>query len=406
MDRLAFGAIARAAPAPSAASHPRRALPVMVSHKEAQMKSPMRSVLLLSAFVGLALSLLVGCGGDNPVEPKATASHGPVTFDMETSLFQSAEILEPWGEDPTLRVILPDQTVLYRQLRTNHTWKEPADASKGVQATLTAEEERLVSAFDLDTGWFPSNSPIQFRFVFRASEGRIRAQMTGDMTVHGEYTKDSFNGSVGWVGDPDGGDLHLDAGVEMTGRVRVNVDAPWPLDDFHYEGNLPQSLFPSQNLMVDKNTPFTPFLLGDQTVECGGDIPGLTAPSMNIYGIDPLTLDYGMGLWGACNSTLEGDSLSYSLNDQCGCVISADDEASVAFAIEGAQTTLSPTVSYDGTGSIRYDLYLEPFAEIHLDLGVWEYSHRLAPARMTVPVIYVEKRLHAECTPTITLATP
>lgn len=102
---------------------------------------------------------------------------------------------------------------------------------------------------DLDTGWVPAGLPVQARF---------RAALVGGTQV-------AMNGQLvaGWptpmalqvAGDPGGGSLSLDYGVQLAARVRLNLDTG--VGDARWEGAIPY--VPMVDFRATSTTTFDPW---------------------------------------------------------------------------------------------------------------------------------------------------
>ena len=196
----------------------------------------------------------------------------PITFHAERGIFLSAEIVNPWTDNQILKVVLPDSTILYRDLKTNEIWKEYSQgAAYKKSTTLTESEYNLITGIDLDTGWIPEDVPLQVRLVFVASLGEIVADLPGDIKI--TYDDDDIqidqelDAQVGWDGDYYDGNLHMDAGLDFSAKWRVCLDF-WPL---YWCDSLGQDFVPPINYGFNTDCGFTPFLL-DGTEYCNAPI--------------------------------------------------------------------------------------------------------------------------------------
>jgi len=109
----------------------------------------------------------------------------------------------------------------------------------------THERELLgLQGIDLDTGWQPSGSAIQVRFLTHADDD-ILIEMPGDAVF------DWDTGEVHFVGDEQGGVFDVDVGVLLDGRFRFDLLGQ------QYES----SLIGPYELGIFRETMFTPYLL-------------------------------------------------------------------------------------------------------------------------------------------------
>ena len=90
-----------------------------------------------------------------------------------------------------------------------------------------------VDDFNWDSGWIPDGSPVQLRMILTAGNS-ITVEMPG------EAFYDWDTGEIHFEGDPDAGLFAINVGVDLVAQVKLDVDAPWPLDDIQVEtGDLP-----------------------------------------------------------------------------------------------------------------------------------------------------------------------
>lgn len=107
-----------------------------------------------------------------------------------------------------------------------------------------------VDDFNWDSGWIPDGSPVQLRMILTAGNS-ITVEMPG------EALYDWDTGEIHFEGDPDAGLFAINVGVDLVAQVKLDVDAPWPLDDIQVEtGDLPLV-----DLASIAESMFTPYLL-------------------------------------------------------------------------------------------------------------------------------------------------
>lgn len=107
------------------------------------------------------------------------------------------------------------------------------DGFAGCSRAAIAFEHRqgLPGEFELDTGWVPSGSPVQVRFrtafvghTALATRGQLQASWPEPMALEA-------------LGDPRGGTLESDYGVQFLSNVRLNLNTG--PQTFQWEGNVP-----------------------------------------------------------------------------------------------------------------------------------------------------------------------
>jgi len=333
------------------------------------------SVLLLLVYFSLLL-IITGCGGDKP-NPSSScntpvALTEPISFSADESLFLSAEILNSFSEDQILKVVLPDSSILYRDLNSNRVWKEEYNGSKYVESKSLSESDlNMVLAIDLDTGWQPSSGPFQVRFILRASEGRLSASLDGDMILE-SYVRprdDANDISLEVAGTNDGGTLHLEGGLEISARYRIgfHVNMPWPIPDldWDYENDIPY--FPNADWGVFDDVTFTPFMFGS-SVECEDDIDDqdVTFPIVGLP--DVLSLNLGAIIGGNAEGRLDSDSLYFNIGDDALAICTDGDYVLSSVERQGDSTTVSPSLTYAAKGHVKWDMTIRPAGQAVIDL--------------------------------------
>ncbi|MDH4035727.1 MAG: hypothetical protein OEV80_18190, partial [candidate division Zixibacteria bacterium] len=235
----------------------------------------------------------------------------PISFHAERGIFLSAEIINPGTDNQILKVVLPDSTILYRDLSTKRVWKEQSIGNRFSKSdSLTPDELDILNSLDLDTKWFPPGSPIQIRLFFKASLGKIVADLPGDVQLRyddGEVQPgQQLSTWLKWVGDQDGGNLHIEGGLEFGAMWKVVVDLPWPLPDINDSGNIP--LVPSVDLGFFRDCGFTPFLLNN-SLSCSDPLypSDIDIVCVGFPGIADLCV--GVNVGGDVTGNLSGNSV-------------------------------------------------------------------------------------------------
>ena len=330
----------------------------------------------------------------------------PITFHAERGIFLSAEIINPGTDYQILKVVLPDSTILYRDLSNNEVWKEQrTDGQSLTSSTLTEEELNLLSGLDLDTGWFPPSFPIQIRLFFKASLGKIVADLPGDVQLRYDDSEvqpgEQLSTWLKWVGDQGGGNLHMEGGLEFGAMWKVVVNLPWPLPDINDSGDIPGV---SQDLGFFRNCGFTPFLLNGM-LSCSDPIgpidflvpiPIPPPPSPPI-----LWLKIGASIGGTASGELSGNTI-------CGdsyCVSSEGQEKFFPVSISSCQTTVGVTNSYDSDFNLDWGLTIRPKGCLKVIVIPWElcfdpYTKHFHIYNQNVPLNfnrpYVEFQINGE----------
>jgi hypothetical protein len=154
----------------------------------------------------------------------------------------------------------------------------PPVAYEATPATLDFRIDRTAfGGTTLDTGWQPSSGPIQVRLVTHVGSG---ASLRALGAAH-----------LGWspvralwlVGEPNGGLLSLDAGIQVEAYLRLHLEVPLG-PTYHWEGLLPGA--PNFDFRFAASSTFTPFLLTGQSPDRVG-VKDLLPPK-RLYSI-PLT---------------------------------------------------------------------------------------------------------------------
>ncbi len=101
-----------------------------------------------------------------------------------------------------------------------------------------------LQGIDTDTGWQPSGSAIQVRFLTHADDD-VAIEMPGDAVF------DWDTGQVHFVGDEDGGAFDVDIGVLLEGRFRFDLVGQ----------QFESSLIGPYELGIFREATFTPYLL-------------------------------------------------------------------------------------------------------------------------------------------------
>jgi len=282
----------------------------------------------------------------------------PLTFHAERGIFLSAEILNPFTENQILKIVLPDSTILYRDLTNNEVWKEKKTKGQSLtSSTLTEEELHLLSGLKLDTGWIPEGWALQFRLIFQFSAGKIVADLPG--VVELSYDEDEIqvgkelNTQLKWIGDPDGGNLHMEGGIEWSVRCKVEIDFPWWFlwPNIYWEMDITDYI-PNTDLYFNSDCSFSPFLLKDNVTCIDNSFTGHDFERVfDTIGIYNFLAEYSSDVTGS----LEG----YSICGNDGYfVYNEGDETDFPVQISDCLTDVEVTNKYDGRFDFDWDVLI------------------------------------------------
>ena len=348
---------------------------------------------ILSCCLYLSILFLIGgCGSDNPTEsvkrsPVPVNLTEPIELSSSESLFLTAEIVNPFTENQILKVVLPDSSILYRDLNSNEVWKEVyADSKYAESKSLSASDLDLLLSLDLDTGW-KGPSQFQVRFILKASNGKLKASLNGDMTLTGGFKPgDSLQGSFGVSGTEDGGVFSIEGGMEISARYKIDVKV------WDHTGNIPA--LPNVDWGVFGSTTFTPFMFGDY-VQCDDDIDDndVTFPIAGVP--DYLSLNVGAVIGGEAQSTFHSDSLHCVLNDQLLSICSEDDCDSFKFDTQADSTTVNPSFTYASRGHVKWTMHIKPAGQARVKIPyIYDHTFTLTVADIPLTIYNQNVSMH------------
>ena len=324
------------------------------------MRNFAKVMCMMLIFLSLAVTAMAS-------ESSVVTQTRPITFHAERGIFLSAEIINPGTNNQILKVVLPDSTILYRDLSNNQVWKEQKANGRFLKSsTLTEEELNLLSGLNLDTGWFPPSFPVQLRFFLKVSTGTIVADLPGDVQL--SYNDDEVQ--VGeqldtwlkWVGDHGGGNLQMEGGIEFGAMWKVYVDLPSPFPDLNDSGYIPK--IPNIDFGFFRDCGFTPFLL-DNALSCNANISStrLPIPSIGWEGIAALYV--GADVAGEVTGTLAGTTVC---GNNAYCIYHEGDEKYFPVQISNCQTSVGVENKYNSSFRLEWEVSLTPTGCIDLFL--------------------------------------
>jgi hypothetical protein len=339
------------------------------------------SFIRLAIICGLAAALIGGCGSDdsNPAKVKVRDVDltQEVSFSAEKSLFLKAQLVEPFADDPVMRVDMPDRSVIYRELNTNVIWKETIENGIAVKSHDIAEDDlRLVKALNLDTGWQPPSGPLQVRFSLIASEGKVKSDMTGDLSVTCQVGSGATTqAQIGWTGRENEGALKIEGGLEIVSKFRFNVLG------YSWEQEIPN--LPNADWGVFNTEEFTPFALG-QSVNCRDDIATAHIPVVPVGLPGVASINAGAAIGGYADADLTGISISGNCGERAGMIV--DDAECCQMELNTSGNNLIQC-SYDNDTRFRWVMDIEPELRLTIDLGLWDDSWGLGITHIPITIM-------------------
>ncbi|MDH3892847.1 MAG: T9SS type A sorting domain-containing protein [candidate division Zixibacteria bacterium] len=189
--------------------------------------------------------------------------------------------------------------------------------------------------------------------------GKIVADLPGDVQLRyddGEVQPgQQLSTWLKWVGDQDGGNLHIEGGLEFGAMWKVVVDLPWPLPDINDSGNIP--LVPSVDLGFFRDCGFTPFLLNN-SLSCSDPLypSDIDIVCVGFPGIADLCV--GVNVGGDVTGNLSGNSVCAN-NSYC---ISSDgQQRQFPVSLSSCNTTVGVANSYRSDFRLNWGVELTPY---------------------------------------------
>jgi hypothetical protein len=261
----------------------------------------------------------------------------------------------------------------------------------------------LFSDFAYDTGWIPEGSPVQVRFALLAGSG-WQARLAGQAVLSWPEALE-----LRMVGDPLGGSLAMDLGVEIIARLRLQLDTP--AGPIAWEGDIPY--VPTFDLRFVDQTTFDPFLLAKSdpaTARVEDTVPQQTLLSVDLTDViipvpgisGSISLMVGGTVAGALRGTSvdvdrDGEPAGQITEEQAALLLAPTQAPRLELAESyHAELTgqgallLSPAVTIDVVG-LQWDV---PLFTIPVDLAMstlpWDFD--AAPSSFALPDIEVRQR--------------
>lgn len=210
------------------------------------------------------------------------------------------------------------------------------------QALAFHGEENAVPGFSYDTGYQPSGSNVQIRFVASTA-----GQHSVDAHAHAGGSADAPE----VVGDQAGGKFAMDLHLILKVYLKIGIKG------VTYEGPLPVNGAPNMDIAFQGNQAFDPFLLGGPSVTVESNQPPKQAASI------PLSTLSLTGLGGSVVINVGGDMKS-------------------TFAGTCAAASAGKAY-YDGTTTTNGTLTIEPTIVVS---GPFGFSKKVAGVSIPVPV--------------------
>ncbi|MCS6797576.1 MAG: hypothetical protein NZ898_03435 [Myxococcota bacterium] len=249
--------------------------------------------------------------------------------------------------------------------------------------------EAAFEGIDLDTGWVPPDGAIQLRFGLRAA-GRTRIAMG---TTGALWWPAPIEASL--VGRRGGGRLEIDYGLEITARLRFDVEVAG--SRYRWEGDIPLPGGIPRDLAASASGTFDPLLLpgaSDRPVEVSDATGRIRLLRYDAIGAVVSIPGVGGGVAADVSVRLDARYATDRVEVRTGRVIEREGAASVLSPPTGSIDGFGGSVSvgFGPVGTLEREVWLTVYPTLYLEIVGRRFDYTIATIEARVAAERTEVR--------------